>query len=191
MASDVDVDAVAAAVRLRPPACGTVRVVAIDGGAASGKSTLAELLGVTLQAPVLHVDDMLDGWSGQFTYGPRLREHVLTPLAAGDPGTYRRYSWLRGRFVRTVPVPVTPILIIEGVGAISACRDAACYRIFLDVPRPERERRWAARDGSPLRPQWLSWLDAEEPFFAAHPPRADLVVRAAPGGDQDVAGQRG
>jgi hypothetical protein len=50
--------------------------------------------------------------------------------------------------------------------------------VFLDVPRLERERRWAARDG-PLQPDWVAWLAAEDRFFAEHPvPAEALVVQA-------------
>lgn len=161
-----------------PPRCGSVRVVAVDGGAAAGKSTLAaELARRSVGSLVLHTDDLLDGWAGQFGFAETLRASVLEPLAAGRPGRYRRYDWVAGRFAdwRTVPVP--RVLIVEGVSALHACAGYLAVGIFLDVPRPERERRWIERDG-PLQPDWVRWLDAEDRFFAAHPcdPRA-IVLR--------------
>jgi hypothetical protein len=154
-----------AAVRDEPPRCGSVRVIAVDGGAAAGKSTLAELLRSALDAALIHTDDVLDGWADQFGYGPRLRAGVLEPLAAGRPGRYRRYNWRQGSFADEVDVPVSPVLIIEGVGSIAACGPALALGVMLTVERAERERRWRARDGLLAEPE-LAWLTAEEPYLA-------------------------
>jgi uridine kinase len=167
---------IAAEVRRRPPRCGTVRVVALDGGAGAGKTTFAGRLGQALNSAVLHADDLIDGWGGQFRFAETLHSQVLAPLARGEPGRYRRYDWTVGGFAETVPVPVPAVLIVEGVSAIAACGDAATYRILLLVPRAERERRWTHRDQMGLQPEWTAWLDAEDEYFAAHPPAADLTL---------------
>jgi uridine kinase len=158
------------------PRCGRVTVVAVDGGAAAGKSSLALALADRLDgAAVLSTDAMLEGWAGQFGFWLRLREDVLAPLAAGRPGSYRRYDWHALRFAETVPVPVPRVLLVEGVSAITACAGRLSVAIFLDVPRTVRERRWIERDG-PLRRPWRDWLDAEDRYFAAHPPPPATVL---------------
>ncbi|HEX2902544.1 MAG TPA: hypothetical protein VHO01_03735 [Jatrophihabitans sp.] len=156
---------------------GQVRVVAIDGGAAAGKSTMAAALSQALPASaVLHLDDLLDGWSGQFDYRERLHAEVLQPLATGRPGRYRRYDWLAGRFAEAVDVPVPQTLLVEGVSAIWGCGDHLALGIFLDRPRAIRLQRWVERDG-PVQPEWLRWLDAEDAFFDSHPvPPATVLV---------------
>ena len=86
-------------IRAAEPRCGQVRVVAVDGGAAAGKSSLAAALADRLDgAAVLSTDLLLDGWEGQFGFWPRLRTGVLEPLAAGRPGSYRRFDWHAMRF---------------------------------------------------------------------------------------------
>lgn len=158
------------------PRCGPVRVVAVDGGAAAGKSSLALALARRLDgAAVLSTDALLDGWTGQFSFWPRLRADVLAPLAAGRPGSYRRYDWHAMRFAETVPVPVPRVLVVEGVSALGACADRVSVGIFLDVSRPVRELRWIRRDGPPRRP-WRDWLDAEDRYFAEHPPPPGTVL---------------
>lgn len=158
------------------PRCGRVRVVAVDGGAAAGKSSLADALARRLDsAVVLSTDALLDGWAGQFDFWPRLRAGVLTPLAAGRPAGYRRYDWHAMRFAETVPVPVPRVLLVEGVSAIGACAGRLSVGIFLDVPREVRERRWVRRDG-PLQQPWRNWLDAEDRYFAEHPPPPGTVL---------------
>lgn len=165
-----------AAIRAAPARCGPVRLVAIDGGAGAGKTGLATQLAAAVpDAAVLRLDDLLDGWAGQFGYRDRLHAEVLGPLAAGRPGSYRRYDWLAGRFAERVAVPVTRYLIVEGVSALWGCSPYWSVGVFLDVPRAERERRWAARDGDP-QPEWTSWLDAEDRFFAEHPVPAEALV---------------
>ena len=167
---------VAAEVRRRPPRCGTVRVVAVDGGAGAGKTTFADRLARALDAAVVHTDDLIDGWAGQFEFAETLRTQILAPLAQGEPGHYRRYDWTVESFGELVPVPVPAVLVVEGVSAIAACAEAAAYRIVLQVPRAERERRWRQRDQMDLQPEWTAWLDAEDAYFAAHPPPTDLIL---------------
>ncbi len=61
------------------PRCGSTRLVCIDGPAGSGKTTLAEALSEVLDgAPVVHMDDLYEGW-GQ---------------ALGDPLAARVEAWL-------------------------------------------------------------------------------------------------
>jgi chloramphenicol 3-O-phosphotransferase len=172
------VEELLAATRTAPARCGSVRLIAIDGGAGAGKTSLAaELAAAVPDAAVLHLDDLLDGWAGQFGYRERLHAEVLGPLAAGRPGSYRRYDWPAGRFADRVAVPVNRYLIVEGVSALWGCAPYWSVGVFLDLPRAERERRWAGRDGAP-QPEWAGWLDAEDRFFAEHPvPPNAFVLR--------------
>ena len=45
-------------------------------------------------------------------------------------------------------MPVPDTLLVEGVSASAAAPARCPWRIFLDVPRPVRERRWVDRDGA-------------------------------------------
>lgn len=104
-----------------PARLGRTRLVAVDGPSGAGKSRFAARLADALagslggRPPVVHTDDLLDGWDDQVTFWPRLDEGVLAPLRNGEPGAYRRYSWVRQCFLpRPVPVPVAPVLVVEG-----------------------------------------------------------------------------
>jgi uridine kinase len=178
---------IVAAIAHTEPRVGHVTVVAVDGGAASGKSSLAGAVANALpDVAVIHTDDLLDGWDGQFAFWPRLRTQVLDPLAAGLPARYQRYDWIAGRFTDWIEVPVPKVLVVEGVSAIHACAEYLTIGVLLDVPRSERERRWRSRNGE-LQPEWVRWLDREDAYFGANPVPAGVLVLRSAGGPAEQA----
>ena len=175
--SDV-VGVVAARVRAATPRLGPVRLVCVDGPAGSGKSTLARRLGEVLDATVLQVDDLLAGWSDLDGVWDRLADQVLTPLAAGRAGRYRRYDWVAGAFAEWHDVPVPGVLVLEGCGsARRAADDVAVLRVWVEAPREERLARGLARDGDDARDHWLAWMADEDRHFARERTRERADVR--------------
>ena len=175
--------ALAAQVRARPPRLGSVRLVAVDGGAGSGKTSFATRLAVALDgAPVLHTDDLLDGWGDLEGSWPRLEAQVLHPLSAGLPARWQRYDWLTKSFAEWHDVPIPEVLIIEGVG--SARRQTQPHlslSVWVQAPRVVRVERGIARDGPGLLAPFLIWLDDEAVHHEREMTRAraDLVVDGA------------
>ena len=168
-------DAVLALAGARPPTLGAGRLICLDGPSGSGKTTLAVALG----APVVHVDELIDGWSGLRTVDGPL-EGLLRPLAAGEPGAYRRYDWPAGAYAETVTVPPVPVLVLEGVGAGAlAVADLVTVLVWMEAPLEVRRARGLARDGDDFAPHWDAWAAAESEHFARHGTRerADLVLR--------------
>lgn len=169
-----------AAVRAATPGLGDVRLVLVDGPAGSGKTTLAGRLAAALgDAPVVHMDDLYEGWSGLAEpVWARLRTGVLDPLAAGRPGSYRRYDWGAGTFAERRTVPVCGALVVEGVGAAArAVDDRASLRVWVEAPRELRIGRGVARDGEALREEWLRWAEREDEHFRADRTRERADVR--------------
>jgi uridine kinase len=155
-----------------------VRVVAVDGPSGAGKTTLAARLTEVLAAPVVHVDDIYPGWDGLAAGVPLVTTQVLERLAAGEPAAYRRWDWLHDRWTRTVPVPPTPVLVLEGVG--SSARPAGAYAtvcVWVEAARDVRFERGIARDGESYRPQWERWAAQEVALFAADGTRERADVR--------------
>lgn len=171
----MQIEALTALVQATPPVDGPVRVIAIDGGAASGKSSLAAELSAAMGAAVVHLDDLLDGWAGQFGYRRRLWADVLEPLSQSRPARYRRYDWVAGSFGAAVELPVPQTLFVEGVSAVWGCTGWLALGIFLDRSRPLRLQRWIERDG-PVQPEWQRWLDAEDSFFGEHPLPPETLI---------------
>ncbi|HEX8630193.1 MAG TPA: hypothetical protein VF755_18705, partial [Catenuloplanes sp.] len=113
----------AARVLAGPARLGRCRLVAIDGPSAAGKSRFADRLAAAgdERPPVVHTDDLLDGWQDQLTFWPRLERWVLAPLRAGRPGRYRRYDWHERRFGdEWTVVPPVPVILLEGVSTARA-----------------------------------------------------------------------
>ncbi|MBL1096611.1 uridine kinase family protein [Streptomyces coffeae] len=173
-------DALARRLRALPPSCGAVRVVAVDGHAGSGKTTLAGRLAAALGgAPVLHTDDLathdeLFGWAG------RLRRDVLGPLARGTAARYAPYDWVERRFAaQRRRLDPAPVVLLEGVGSgRRAVRPYLAHLLWMDLPDHLAWRRGELRDGPELSAFWDGWRHAERLHFAADPsrPHADTLV---------------
>ncbi|MDG4799084.1 hypothetical protein O7618_32145 [Micromonospora sp. WMMD980] len=172
-----------------PPRLGRTRLVAVDGPSGAGKSVFATRLADAFVAtgagrpPLVHTDDLLDGWDDQLTFWARLEERVLGPVRAGRPGGYRRYSWVRGRFLGpVVPVPAAPVLLVEGVSAARAVvRPELTLSVLVTAPGELRLSRALARDGAQVLPELRRWHAGERAHFAADgtPAAVDLVVDGA------------
>nr|WP_231921994.1 hypothetical protein [Micromonospora krabiensis] len=174
-----------------PARLGRTRLVAVDGASGAGKSRFATHLAdavarsTGVRPPVVRTDDLLDGWDDQLTFWPRLEEGVLGPIRAGRSGAYRRYSWVRRAFLPDpLPVPVGPVLIVEGVSAArAAVAPELTLAVFVTAPAPLRLARAVDRDGPAILPELRRWHAGEAAHFAADgtAERADLVIDGAPG----------
>lgn len=174
----------------RPARLGRTRLVAVDGPSGAGKTAfaarLADAFAVTDvgRPPVVHTDDLLDGWDDQLTFWRRLESSVLAPVRAGQAGAYQRYSWVRRVFLpNPVPVPAAPVLIVEGVSAARAEAEAELsLAVFVTAPQSLRLTRAVTRDGPGILPELRRWHLGEQEHFRADgtQARADLIVDGAP-----------
>jgi energy-coupling factor transporter ATP-binding protein EcfA2 len=162
--------------RSRPPTLGSGRLVSIDGPAGSGKTTLADEIAGLTGAPVVHMDDLFEGWDGLPRITAQL-EGLLRPLAADRPGSYRRWDWHAGGWAETVTVPPGPLLVLEGVGSGSlAHADLITVLVWVEVAYDVRMARGLARGGVEVHERWQQWAIDEQDLFARERTRerADL-----------------
>ena len=150
-------------------------LVCIDGPAGAGKTTLA----ASLEATVVHTDELLDGWGGL----PALRDTV-TPLVRDLVGrreaSYRRYDWHAGRFGETVTVSPAGLVVIEGVGSWNpALAGLVDLLVWVDAPDVVRRRRGEERGD--FGEHWDDWARQEAALFERDRTRehADLVIETA------------
>ncbi|MFG1806926.1 uridine kinase [Streptomyces sp. NPDC049040] len=182
---------VAGALDLLPPSCGPVRLVAVDGHAGAGKSTLAARLAAEAGGvPVVHTDDLATH-EEPFDWAERLNAELLVPFREGREARHRVYDWTARRFDGERLVPAAPVVLVEGVGAGRlAMRPSLALTLWLEVDPATARQRGIRRDGPGLEHFWTGWSAAEDRHFADDPTRpfADLLVhqteagyRAAPG----------
>ena len=163
-----------------PARLGDTRLLAIDGPAGSGKTTLARAVADRLDAPLVRMDDLYPGWDGLFAVSEEVLA-LLTPLASRRTGSYRRYDWGVGAYRETHHVEPVPVLVLEGVGAGNrAWSDWISVLVWVEAgSRDERLRRGLERDGAHARAHLERWMVDEQRLFAEEGTRdrADLVVR--------------
>jgi uridine kinase len=170
--------AVLAHVEAQPALLGGTRLVCIDGPAGSGKTTLAGQVAELGAGFVVHLDDLYPGWTGLPELDP-LVLRLLTPLAHGMTGYYRRWDWDDSEYRETHHVDPTALLVLEGVGSGNrAWRRLVSTLVWVEAPPDVRLSRGLERDGVDVREKWLQWMADEAELFEEEATRAaaDLVV---------------
>ena len=151
----------AATILARPPRLGATRLVAVDGPSGAGKTVFASRLAAAFEPapPVVHTDDLLDGWDDQFTFWTRLESRVLGAAARGAGRALPAVRLDAAAFGDAwIAVPPAPVVILEGVSAArAAIRPELTFAVFVTAPRDLRLRRTLRRDGEELRPYLERW----------------------------------
>lgn len=164
-------------------------ILALDGGSAAGKTTLALFLQRHYGCAVLHMDDYflqpsqrtperLAQPGGNVDYERFLRE-VLLPLRQGKRAFVRAYHCQTDTLLP--PQPVTPgaLYLVEGAYSMHpALRTHYDLSVFLEVT-PEVQRERILRRNSPeLQQQFFSrWIPLEQQYFAACDVPAQCTLR--------------
>jgi hypothetical protein len=151
-------------------------VVLIDGGAGSGKTTLAATLCATwpaVEPQLVGMDEFYPGWDGLAAGSERV------PAVITGTG-FTTWDWARGRPGAFRELRPGAPLILEGCGALTAAsRELATLAIWLEAPAATRRERALARDGELFAPHWDQWAAQEAAHWRLNQPweLADLVLR--------------
>jgi uridine kinase len=167
-------------------------IIGIDGGGASGKSTLAQKLQMlTEDVTVVHMDDfyktsaerdLIDHTNeiGANWDWRRLEIQVLSLLKNDMPCHYQIYDWERDKLDKWYTVLVGGIVIIEGCFSIrKELSHLYDILIWVDSPREFRLERGVKRDDNGNRHMWENiWLPAEDRYFKIQKPAqyADIII---------------
>lgn len=164
--------------------------VAIDGGSASGKTTLANRLGEALGCPVVHMDDFflppelrtaerLAEPGGNVHY-ERFADEVLPGLRTGESFAYGVFDCGTLTIAGTREIPAADVIIVEGAYSLHpALAEAYDLKIFLQVQPQVQAARILHRNGPEKQAVFLSkWIPLEQRYFdRCHvADRADLVL---------------
>ncbi|MBQ8837231.1 MAG: ECF transporter S component [Clostridia bacterium] len=166
-------------------------VIALDGRAASGKTTAAGLLSSVLDAPVVHMDDFFLPPAlrtperfltpGNNVHHERFAKEVLPHLNSKDAFSYRIFDCGTMDYGEYREVKSADIRIVEG--AYSLHPAFGCYadvKVFFDVEKGEQMRRIVTRNGKDMAQMFEKrWIPLEEEYYNAYniEEKADVIVK--------------
>lgn len=149
----------------------TQPVIAIDGPAGAGKTTLAQNLALacasSFSTNVIHMDDLYDGWDNALNEDfASVLANIVSQHKNSKSISYSRYNWHEQKFAQPDELPHSELLILEGVGSGQlAIRSALSALIWIDISAPEGFARVINRDGDSIRNQMEKWLTLQEQHF--------------------------
>jgi len=146
-------------------------LLAIDGPAGSGKTTLAAKLQSEYQqsstVQVIHMDDLYNGWEDALSDELTLKlSEIVQSHKAGKNFYIKRFNWAMMEFGEAELIPPTEVLILEGVGAAQKIvRDAGAKTYWIEVAPEIGLQRVLDRDGRHLRDLMLIWQSYQDAHF--------------------------
>jgi len=144
-------------------------LIAIDGPAGSGKTSLANQLSNKLNSvTTIHMDDLYNGWEDALTatLTQHLEEWIIDPFGKHQSVLYQKFNWSTGEYGLAVEARDIELLILEGVGAAQEIiRQSADLTIWIEVGPQIGLARVLNRDGDQLLPFMLKWQERESAHF--------------------------
>lgn len=169
-------------------------VVAIEGGSASGKTTLADIL---LQiygdntCNVFHTDDFflqpaqrtqarLAEVGGNLDR-ERFAQEIVRPLGANAHVTYRRFDCMTQTLGEPITVQKSALTVIEGAYSMHPAFGQYYHlAVFLDIDPATQKERVAKRNAPALAKRFFEeWIPLENAYFSGTDvkSRAHLILR--------------
>lgn len=153
-------------------------IIAIEGRAASGKTSLANYLSLVLEADICHMDDFflppalrtetrLGEIGGNIDYD-RFNEEIVQRIRSKEGFSYRIFSCSRMNFFGSREIKSPHFRVVEGVYSLHPkFGNYADLCIFSDVDRDEQIERILKRDGVIFAERFKStWIPMEEKYFS-------------------------
>lgn len=163
-------------------------IVAIEGGSASGKSTLGALIQRVYDCNLFHMDDFFLQLhqrtperfaepGGNVDY-ERFSEEVLDPLLRGDAFSYRVFDCSCMALGSAVAVTPCRLNVVEGAYSMHpALSHAYDLSVFLDIDPAEQADRILRRNGPAMQKRFLSeWIPLEHRYFDATDVRSHCTM---------------
>lgn len=151
--------------------------LAIEGGSASGKTTLGNLLEQVYACAVFHMDDFFlrpeqrtpkrFAEPGGNVDRERFLSEVLLPLTKNEQISYHRFDCSTFTLTPATTVTPTKLNVVEGVYSMHP--DLAEYydlSVFLEITPQQQERRIRKRNSPELAERFfLEWIPMECRYF--------------------------
>ena len=164
-------------------------LVAIDGGSASGKTTLAVFLMELYHCNVFHMDDFflqlhqrtierLEEPGGNVDY-ERFYKEVLTPLKEGKEFTYSPYSCKTQTLENAIKVKPKQLNIIDGAYSMHPMfADTYDISVFIKIKSNQQKARILERNGAKMYKRFVNeWIPMENKYFTKMniPEKCDFI----------------
>jgi uridine kinase len=159
-------------------------VIAIDGPAGAGKTTLAHeiflALSPKMSVNVIHMDDLYDGWENALTNDlTQILQYLSAQHQSQQPANLSRYNWSTSSFDPAEVIEPADLLILEGVGSgDKSLQDQFAALIWIDIDPNIGVQRVTERDGPGVTNQMQKWLGTQQQYFSQHSTRekADFIL---------------
>lgn len=151
-------------------------ILAIEGGSASGKSTLSWLLANKYDCTTIHMDDFflqkeqrnnnrLNEVGGNIDK-ERFIDEVL-PCLNNDLLIYRKFDCKTMSFGETIKEPLKKLIVIEGVYSMHPeFKKYYDLSVFLDISKELQKERILKRNSSNFVKRFFEeWIPMEEKYF--------------------------
>ena len=164
--------------------------LAIEGGSASGKTTLSGLLSRIYGCTVFHMDDYFLrpeqrtperlAEPGVNVDRERFYEEILKPLTEGQSVRYQRFDCHTLSLQPPVDVVPTPLTVVEGAYSMHPLlAEHYDLSVFLRISPDLQRQRILNRNGPDMAERFFSmWVPLETAYFEALDPagRCDLIL---------------
>jgi len=156
-----------------PSKVGKTHIIAIDGPAGAGKTTLAlqisQALSSRFSVDVVHMDDLYNGWDdalgGNLT---ELLSKIIEAQKESQNFLLPHFDWIEHKYSTPRVLKPSQVLILEGVGsAREIVRNSATTTIWIEVDRTIGIERVIARDGDAIQSHMKQWLIDQEIYFTS------------------------
>ncbi len=166
------------------------KVVLIDGRAASGKTTVSNLLEKVCGSETVHMDhfflppslrskERLSEIGGNVHY-ERFAHEVLPHLRSGKEFSYRIFDCSKMDYGENKAIKNTGFIVVEGsYSAHPYFESYADLKVFSDVDEAEQMRRIIVRNGEKMAQRFANeWIPMEEAYFARYKTKenADVII---------------
>lgn len=156
-------------------------IVAIEGGSASGKTTLARVIAELYDCNIFHMDDFFlrpeqrtperFKEPGGNVDRERFLKEVLIPTHSRDSLLYRRFDCSTQELLPPIEIAPKPLTIVEG--AYSMHPDLAPYydhSVYLDIdPEYQKERILKRNTPAMAKRFFEEWIPLEQLYFSDLP----------------------
>ena len=152
--------------------------IAIEGGSASGKTTLSKILTDIYDCTIFHMDDFFlrpeqrtperFAEIGGNIDRERFLSEILQPLNRNETINYRKFNCSTMSIGELVSVVPKKLIIIEGAYSMHPdLRDYYDFSVFLDVSPELQKERILHRNPGPMAQRFFEqWIPLEKQYFS-------------------------